>query len=222
MKKIIIASLVSSVLLNAQALHGINTNGGAMTLPAGKLKLGVKHIYLQKNHMYKDSEEIKNDRDLKANVNMTMLVLRYGVSKNFDLKVALPYKQIDSSANFGKNKVAIDNKGIGDMLLMARYVVLPLSTYGYQVAVGAGIKLPTGSTKHTFKKSPPFALGVRTPLPSQLGTGEYEYKAELGITKIINKNMRVDFNTIYTYRPKAKYNYDFGNELSMIYLLHHL
>jgi len=47
-----------------------------------------------------------------------------------------------------------------------------------------------------------------------MGTGEFEYKAELGISKLINEDMRVDFHTMYTYRPKAEHDYDFGNELS--------
>jgi hypothetical protein len=45
MKKIIMASLVGGVLLQAQVLPGINSKGGAMTLPEGKFKMGLKHIY---------------------------------------------------------------------------------------------------------------------------------------------------------------------------------
>jgi len=214
MKRIILASLVGGVLLQAQVLPGINSKGGAMTLPEGKLKMGIKYIYMKRDTMYDRNHEVKNQQNLDATANITLLALRYGVSKNFDIRVALPYKQIDATAQLGPNSVAIDNKGIGDMVVMGRYVVLPMKEYGYQLSVGAGVKLPTGSTDDGFKKAPPFAQNTNTPLPTQMGTGAYEYKAELGISKLINEDMRVDFHTMYTYRPKAEHNYDFGDELS--------
>jgi hypothetical protein len=100
------------------------------------------------------------------------------------------------------------------MIIMGRYVVLPMKKSGYQLSIGGGVKLPTGSTNDGFKQAPPFAKNINTPMPTQMGTGEFEYKAELGLSKVINSDKRVDFNTIYTYRPKAEHNYDFGNELS--------
>jgi len=214
MRRIIFASLIGSVLLQAQVLPGINSKGGAMTLPEGKLKMGIKHIYMKRDTMYDGSHEVKNQQNLDATANITLLVLKYGVSKNFDIKVVLPYKHIDATAQLGSNSVAIDNKGIGDVIVMGRYVVLPMAEYGYQLSIGAGVKLPTGSTDDGFKKAPPFAQNTNTPLPTQMGTGEFEYKAELGISKLIDEDMRVDFNTMYTYRPKAEHNYNLGNELS--------
>jgi len=214
MKKIVIASIIGGILLQAQVLPGINSKGGAMTLPEGKLKMGLKHIYMKRDSMFDDTKEVKNQQNLDATANVTVVALRYGVSKNFDLRVALPYKQIDATAQLGSNGVAIDNKGIGDMIVMGRYVVLPMAKYGYQLSIGAGVKLPTGSTDNGFTKAPSFAQNINTPLPTQMGTGEFEYKTELGISKLINEEMRVDFHTMYTYRPKAEHNYDFGNELS--------
>ena len=214
MKKTILLSLIGSVLLNAQVLPGINSKGGAMVLPEGKLKMGIRHIYIKKNNMFNGNQKIVNEQNIDANINVTILVLKYGVSKNFDLRVALPYKQLKATANLGSNNVEIDNNGLGDMILMGRYVVLPISKYGYQLSVGAGVKIPTGSTDDSFKKAPSFAQNINTPLPTQMGTGEYEYKVELGVSKPINEDMRVDFHTMYTYRPKAEHNYDYGNELS--------
>ncbi len=214
MKKILIGSLVASVLLQAQVIPGINSKGGAMTLPEGKFKMGIKHIYMKRDHMFDGTKEVTNKEHLDATANVTLLVARYGLSKNFDVRVVLPYKHIDATAQLGPNDVAIDNKGIGDMVVMGRYVILPMKEYSYQLSVGVGVKLPTGSTDDGFKKAPPFARNTNTPLPTQMGTGEYEYKVELGVSKILSDKMRIDFNTMYTYRPKAEHNYDFGNELS--------
>lgn len=214
MKKIAVALLAGSILLNAQVIPGINSKGGAMTLPEGKLKMGVKYVYLNRASMFDGTKEVTNEEDLDATAKVTLLGFRYGVSKNLELRVMLPYKQIDATAKLGLNDVAIDNSGIGDVVLMGRYVVFPMQDYGFQLSIGGGVKLPTGSTDSEFKTAPPFAMNENTPLPTQMGTGEYEYKAELALSKLINNSMRVDFHTMYTYRPKAKNDYDFGNELS--------
>lgn len=214
MKKIIFASLAATLLLNAQVIPGINSKGGAMTLPAEKLKMGIKNIYLKRDSMYKGSNEVKNLQNLDATANITLLAIGYGVSDKFDVKVIMPYKSIDATANLGPNDVAIDNSGIGDIIFMGRYVVLPMKDYGFQLSLGAGVKFPTGSTDSGFKTAPSFAQDENTPLPTQMGTGAYEYKAELGFSKPITQDMRIDFHTMYTYRPLAENDYDFGNEVS--------
>ena len=210
----ILTTLAGTMLLNAQVIPGINSKGGAMTLPAGKLKIGIKNIHLNRDSMYNGSKEVKNIQNLDATANITLAVLKYGVTDTFDIKVVMPYKSIDATANLGSNDVAVDNSGIGDFILMGRYVVLPMKDYGFQLSLGAGVKFPTGSTDSGFKTAPSFAQGVNTPLPTQMGTGAYEYKAELGLSKPITKEMRIDFHTMYTYRPLAENDYDFGNEVS--------
>jgi len=214
LKKIILTTLIGSILLNAQVIPGINSKGGAITMPKGKLKVGIKHISFTRDSMYDGSNEVSNTQNLKANANVTLLGLVYGISDRFDIKAILPYKRIDATANLGPNDVAIDNKGLGDLVIMGRYVLLPQKEYGFQLSLGAGIKLPTGSTDSGFKKAPPFAINENTPMPTQMGTGAYEYKAEVGLSKLLTQSMRIDFNTMYTYRPLAHNDYDFGNELS--------
>ena len=214
MKKIILTTLSGVLLLNAQVIPALNSKGGAMTMPAGKLKMGIKYINIKRDSMYDGVSEVKNKENLEATANITLLGLVYGVSDRFDVKIVIPYKSIEATAKLGPNDVAIDNSGLGDVVAMARYVVLPMKDYGFQLSIGGGIKLPTGSTDSGFKKAPSFATNVNSPMPTQMGTGEYEYKAELGVSKLINENMRVDFHTMYTHRPLAHNDYDFGNEFS--------
>lgn len=215
MKKIVIASMIlCSVVLNAQVMPGINSKGGAMTVPKGKLKLGIKHIYFNRDNMYNGTHKVKNMQNLDANVNMTLIGLKYGVSDDFELRLMIPHKDVSANATLGANNIKIDNSGVGDIIAMAKYVVLPIRDYGFALAVGAGIKFPTGSTDSKFEKAPLIAPNENTPLPTQLGTGGYEYKIELGLSKLLSQTLRVDMHTMYTYRPKAEHNYDFGNELS--------
>ena len=215
MKKIfIVAAITGSVLLNAQVIPGINSKGGAMVLPEGKLKIGIKNISFSRENMYNGTNQANNAENLDASVNVTMLALKYGVAKDIDIKVVIPYKQIEASASLGSNDVSVNNSGVGDAIIMGRYAFFPMSKYGYQVSVGAGVKLPTGSTDSAFTTAPSFASGVNTPMPTQMGTGAFEYKAELGFSKVIGDTLRIDMHSMYTYRPLAKNDYDFGNELS--------
>ena len=214
MKKIAFVILAGLTLLNAQVMPGINSKGGAMTMPEGKLKMGIKYIQLKRDSMYDGTKEVTNIQNLDATARIALLGLVYGITDKFDMKVIMPYKSIEATANLGPNDVAIDNNGIGDVIVMSRYIVLPMQDYGFQLSLGAGIKLPTGSTDSGFKTAPSFAQNENTPMPTQMGTGAYEYKAELGVSKLIGEKMRVDFHTMYTYRPLAENDYDFGNELS--------
>ncbi len=193
-------------------IPGINSKAGAMVVPEGKVVMGIKHIYFKRNSMFDGSHEVTNREHLDAKANITLLGLRYGVAKDIDIRMMIPYKQIRATAQLGSNDVAIDNSGVGDIVVMGKYRFYRQN--GYQVAVGAGVKLPTGATDKGFKKAPPFARGINTPMPTQPGTGAIEYKLEFGISKLIDPTWRVDLHTMYTNRPKAEHDYDFGDEVS--------
>jgi len=214
MKIILLALLVFSIFVNAQVLPGIHSKGGAMIMPSQKLKMGIKHIYLKKENMFNGTSSVTNQQNLDANVHVTLLAMRYSLNESFELRVVLPYKNVSASAQLGMNKVRIENQGLGDIIVMGRYVILPMDDYGFQLSIGGGLKLPTGLTNDGFKEAPAFARTTNTPLPTQMGTGEYEYKMELGLSKEFENNSRVDFHTMFTYRPRAEHDYNFGNELS--------
>jgi hypothetical protein len=212
LKKFLLPLLGTVLVSQAQVIPGINSKAGAMVVPAGKVVMGVKHIYFKRDSMFDGSDEVTNRENLDAKANVTLFALRYGITENADVRVVVPYKQIEATAKLGMNNVEIDNSGIGDIVVMGKYVVQDMAAYGYQVAVEAGVKLPTGSTDSDFKKAPPFAQGVHTPMPTQMGTGAAEYKFGLGFSKMMDPTWRVDAHTMYTYRPNAEHDYDFGDE----------
>lgn len=215
MKILIISSLLASpFLLSADVIPAMNSKGGAMVLPEGKVKMTLKHVQFDRENMFDGSSEVQNRESLDATANVTLLKLNYGLSKTTTVGLIVPYKNIEATAKLGTNDVAIDNSGVGDVILVARHVILPMSEYGYQLSIDGGVKLPTGSTDNGFKKAPAFATGIDTPMPTQMGTGEFEYKLGAGITYFVSDSWEVDAHTMYTYRPKAENNYDFGNEIS--------
>ncbi|MBA1421157.1 MAG: transporter [Epsilonproteobacteria bacterium] len=199
--------------LSADVIPGINSKGGGMLLPEGKTKMFYKYINFDRNSMFNGSSKVPNREQLDATANINLLMLAYGVSSNFNIGLVVPHKSIEATAKLGMNDVAIDNSGIGDILIMGRYKLTDLKKDGYQTALKFGVKLPTGSTNDGFKKAPPFARNVNTPLPTQMGTGAAEYKLGIGVSKLF-ENARLDANAMFTYRPLAEHDYDFGNEFA--------
>jgi len=215
MKNLVISSLlITPILLSADVIPAMNSKGGAMVLPEGKVKMTLKHIQFERENMFNGSSEVQNRENLDATANVTLLKLNYGLSKTTTVGLIVPYKNIEATAKLATNDVAIDNSGVGDVILVARHVILPMSEYGFQLSLDGGVKLPTGSTDNGFKKAPAFATGIDTPMPTQMGSGEFEYKLGMGLTYMVDDSWEIDAHSMYTYRPKADNSYDFGNELS--------
>lgn len=215
MKRTILALVATPFLLGADVLPAMNSKGGALVLPEGKLKADIRHISFDRKNMFNGKHEVQNKEKLDATANVTLVGLHYGLTHNTSIGMVIPYKNIQASASLGGNAVKIDNKGLGDILLVARHVILPMQEWGFQLSVDGGVKLPTGATNGAFKKAPPVANGANTPMPTQMGTGEFEYKLGAGITKMIDESWEVDAHLLYTYRPKAHNDYDFGDEIAL-------
>ncbi|MDT8338949.1 MAG: transporter [Sulfurimonas sp.] len=216
MKNLFIKSLlIAPMLLSADVMPAINSKGGALVLPEGKLKMGITHINFERNSMFEGSSEVQNKENLDATANITMVALSYGLSNKTTISAIVPYKNIEATARLGLNDVAIDNKGLGDVVLAARHVLISMSDANYQLSLDAAVKLPTGATNGSFKTAPAVANGANTPMPTQMGTGEFEYMLGLGATKMISESWEADAHAMYTHRPKAHNNYDFGDEIAL-------
>ncbi|MBL0686278.1 MAG: transporter [Sulfurospirillum sp.] len=106
----------------------------------------------------------------------------------------------------------LENSGMGDSQVITRYEILnQMKGAPLFLAVGAGMKLPTGSTNNSFSTP----MGERQPKqtqPMQLGSGSYDYIAEIGASKII-PNSRIDAHLIYFLTTEGKNDYKFGDKL---------
>lgn len=213
MKKLLALGLVAAPLTAfADPLPSLTTTGGAMVLPEGKFNLNYRQLHFKRDTMFDGSKKVTNRQNLNAKANVSMLSLAYGWNSQTTFSVMMPYKNLKADASLAGNAVKIRNSGIGDIWLNARRSVF--GSPDFKLAIDGGIKFPTGDSSKGFKKAPPFAMGVNTPLPTQPGTDGYEFKLGLGATKIFDETLRVDSNMHYIYRPKARHDYDFGNEFA--------
>ncbi|PLY15650.1 MAG: hypothetical protein C0628_02050, partial [Sulfurimonas sp.] len=72
MKKIFIKSLLLiPFILSADVIPAINSNGGGLVLPEGKLKMGIKHINFERTSMFDGTNEVQNREKLDATANMS-------------------------------------------------------------------------------------------------------------------------------------------------------
>ncbi|MCK9473095.1 transporter [Sulfurimonas sp.] len=216
MKTRLFASLlITPLLISADIIPAINSKGGGMVLPEGKLKMEIKHINFKRSSMFNGSSEVQNRENLDATANITLVGLHYGLSKSTTVGVIIPYKNIEATATLGTNAVGINNKGLGDIILGARHVLVTMNESGFELGIDGGVKLPTGATNGSFDIAPAAANGENTPMPTQMGTGEFEYILGLGVTKIVDETLELDAHAMYTYRPKANNKYDFGDEIAL-------
>ncbi len=219
---IIVSALLGTSAI-AMAVPGVNSLGGGLILPEGQLVMAYKNISLDRNTIYDGSKEVQNSSNLDAKANIDVIALRYGLGNGMDMMAVIPHKHMQAKANSGA--IEIDHSGLGDIVLMVNKSIANEQQDGYKLSLGAGIKFPTGKSDNKVIKAPLYPVGHPkagesqlgsnyAPMAVQLGTGEYEYKAMLGYTKNI-QDASFDVDAIYTYRPDAKNNYDFGDELSI-------
>ena len=160
----------------------------------------------------------------EKSVQATRLVLRTGIYDNFDARLLIPYffdKELKRSSF--KTDFSDDNSGMGDIKLLSRYRIMsqkkgdPLN-----LAVGLGIKMPTGSTDETDSSG-------KTPGFLQTGSGSWDPIFELGMHKIIGRHW---FSSYFIYllttegelenndfeRPDVfKYNFGYVFALSKLF-----
>jgi hypothetical protein len=163
--------------------------------------------------MFEGTHEVANREKLKASLNINVMSLTWGVAENFNATIAVPYKHIEAGANPEHTQIGIENRGIGDIVLISSYRLSSNECRDFKAALRFGVKLPTGSTNDTFKQGAPGVSDIYAPLPTQMGTGAPEFKLGGGITKLFHR-ARLDTDLMLTYRTEAKHGHDFGHELN--------
>lgn len=198
----------------------VNMSTGTVFKP-GKAAVSFKAILVDKENLY-DGDDKKSGRyngKIDRSQGTYQACVRYGVMEDFDVRVVIPYR--DSfvrrrAGTGGRNeKTYTDTEmGLGDVVAMGRYALWsqrdgdPLS-----VAVGAGVKMPTGDTNK--KNRAPFNRTCEYMGPGfQNGTGSWDPKFELGATKMMGRN-RFDFHTMYTWGREGDHGLRRGDQFKV-------
>lgn len=123
---------------------------------------------------------------------------RYAAADRIQLMAFLPFH----SRNIKDTEGIYKTNGIGDVSLLANYLVIKKSNQRW--FVGAGMKLPTGS----FKTETDGQI-----IPNlQSGTGSYDALFTSNYTYLKN-NVGINVEANYTLTTANDLNYEFGNQL---------
>ena len=199
----------------------VNMSNG-MVLPVGKIAASIKYRYVHKDSLYDGGDEMGGNYGGKYDrVNHSVqFSAKAGLFDGFEARVMIPFWDKEFKRKAGNPPVHMDTStlsGIGDMVLMGRYALMRQKNGDWlNLAVGAGLKMPTGDAD--AKNDPPFSAAHTYLGPgAQLGTGSWDPKFELGATKFIGPS-RLDAHFMYTLsgegshgsRKGDQFKYDFG------------
>ncbi|HLP94647.1 MAG TPA: hypothetical protein VK168_11460 [Saprospiraceae bacterium] len=242
MKKIFTLFAFAAVLMlinlkvNAQGCVAIRPMGGcsgtsssSILLGKGQFQASAGYRYFQSfRHFKSDSEQkerLENHTEVINDAHSLDLGLSYGVTNRLSVSANLPLIYYDRSSlyeHYGNSKTANPEQmrfhtgaqGIGDMRLSAAYWLLdPAKHHNKNLAVGLGVKLPTGNENvqdefHRRKSSDGTDSVIVKAVDQsiQLGDGGVGISLELqGFTQIFDRGAFY-FNGFYMSNPRETNN----------------
>ena len=112
--------------------------------PAKTLRLSFGHEYNSLNGTFEGSDRSNNDILGTGSVQSYTVQAHYGINRRWGITIVAPY--VKTSRSFG-GPTTFGADGIGDLSLIAKYSVKPINiASSTEIAVGAGFKLPSGSS----------------------------------------------------------------------------
>lgn len=120
----------------------------------GGFQVTINHRYFRSfRHFvgtHEEEERVEQNTEVINNDNSWVIGVAYGLSRRWNLQVAVPFVYIDRSSlyehkgNASGERYHTQSSGLGDVRVTATYNVLPHSHKSFLNA-GIGIKLPTGN-----------------------------------------------------------------------------
>jgi len=207
-----------------------SSNGGVFS--KGKYGVIFKYFYFKQDQLYNGTDEVdfirpqkgqKGKKAYEKTVQDCRLTLRTGISDNFDARLIIPFLDKEMKRMSFKNDFTDSNSSIGDIKLISRYRIMSQKKKDpFNLAVGAGLKMPTGETdeKDSSGKTPGFL---------QTGSGSWDPIVELGAHKVMGQHW-LSSHLIYLITSKGdlgdydfekpdvfKYNFAYAYALSYLF-----
>ncbi len=177
------------------ALH---TSGGGV-FDKGQYQATFRHIYMKQDQIYEGSSKkgYSKPGPYERETHNMNLAFRAGVFNNFDLRLAIPMSEKEMKRKTKKEDISQDSFNIGDIRLIGRYRLMS-QKHGNMInlAIGAGIKMPTGETNKKEK-------GQTLPGFLQAGTGSWDPVFEVAAHKMAGRQ-RIGASLMYTMTTEGR------------------
>lgn len=155
-------------------------------------------------------------QEIRTISQMYTLDLNYGVTDQFGIEVAIPYKRIKHQHIDGLGEVnggagdltRFSDNGIGDIFINAKYNMLP--TLSSMVVTGFGVYLPTGDHNQTTAG----VENAETMEPTaQLGRGQLGLQGSIYQTyEVIPHRLNQFASASYRHTFRNNFGYQFGDQ----------
>ncbi|MDX1640802.1 MAG: hypothetical protein R3220_03835 [Balneolaceae bacterium] len=201
-------SCAGAPLIGAQSLGAIEK---------GNLVLGITGHFNNIDKLYNGTTELQN-RSADRSTFTSLLEANYGITDRLSVTGTFSYvrKERISGLQRQASSQTIQSAGIGDALLMLKYNILQQTLWKpYQLAAGAGVKMPLGSNSLTSN-------GIQLNADMQPGTGSWDYIGWMFFSYTL-RAQNITFFTVNSFTkttPAERFNqndqFEFGNEINSI------
>lgn len=188
----------------------LSNNIGLPILEKGTWQIGMFYDYNNLNTLNNGTESLNDDSRLRITHSVLVNV---GYSITDDLSVEGLFTWVNQRRNitqFGNSNLD-QTSGIGDAIVLGRYRII--NKPDYEISLGAGAKLPLGSTTNTND------IGIILNADLQPGSNALDIIYITSFSKRFSFRQSMNFSTRLTYRSTGTNNeylgsseYKFGNE----------
>ena len=177
---------------------------------------GVAEQYSYFNTFQSGGHNQRNPDAEHLNSLMSQLFVGYNVNNQFGLQFNLPVIYREYAENEGAGRVHGSEVGLGDALLLGNFHLYKKRTVDYTFTWNglAGVKFPTGSSRHLNPAEPDFAAGIGG---HDLALGSGSVDGVVG-TDIFGRWRKAFFTagTQYAIRSEGDFGYQYANDLSWV------
>ena len=182
----------------------------------GNLLFGLTYEFNQITRLYSGSDRLTNDTT-ERNTQSVLFEVHFGITDRLSASGTFSFvnKERLSGLSSPSGTQRSNTSGVGDGLVMLRYVILQQSLWKrYHLAAGAGVKAPIGTT--SLRNS----SGLRFNADMQPGTGAWDgiFWSQTSVNLIPRSTMNITLMNSFrvtgeNQRFTSNDNYRFGNEL---------
>ena len=201
----------------------VNNTNTAMYKGQIQFSAGYRYLHSYKHFVgrVEQPHRVAEGTQVINNVHSFDFGLSYALSHRLSIAINLPYNDNarssmyehygnSESVNPYRQRFSTYSKGIGDMRISATYWLLdPNKSMKGNVALGVGVKTPTGNPNHRDgfhkldKNGNEYIQYKTTDQSIQLGDGSWGYSVEAQGYRALFKNTSAYFNGFYLFSPRG-------------------
>lgn len=188
----------------------LSNNIGLPTLQKGSWQFGLSYDYNNLNTLKIGSKKIDDDIRLRV-THSVLLNVGYSISEKLSVEMLLSWVNQRRAISQLGNVNLDETSGIGDAILLGRYLLLDNETNSF--SIGMGTKLPFGSSTNKNNQ------GILLNADLQPGSNTFDYIMMSTYSKRVNFRKSMNFSGRITYRATGtnhsylgSSDYKFGNE----------